>query len=545
MNFKEISGIKIYRPDVEHELSVRQMVVSKISSKYPDGVYTDPDEIDSIIKDMFTIYNGILEKYLPFLISRGFVEFLLQQYDNYAEIERKKKAGLLSQREMEFWSKVGAEARRSIKFMIEKSILTWEDKNICPENIDEIFAICWVSSENLVKLYILSDQTHSIFSKVSLFYLDSSYVGYYEMRLDIEFDLVKEFKKDIDRDLMVKSISSADEDASVLQDIKLQSEMLESEFSDYLGISYGRAVAVIANIVHNSQSSDDFPSVRFINKEYLINAVGDNCGLDCHVVRKIIDGFSLGRKDMEDEVRVIFKPKQEYRALRRGFFIVPDLAGDHVAFSEKMVEESLMALINNVAFRKLPKEWLSDAINKKISLVSNKAGKWFEDLVEKKIKAKGIASLSSIKKIRNLSGKNSIIPHDVGEIDLLGYCHRRKTLFLVECKLVKPAFEARYYLDDVSSFIDSDKSYKVKFLKKIRWLEDNMSDVEYYLRERGIVTAEVSRVEPLMVTYYPTIMKYFIKDFKCISLSDFLSILDDENFRFPINQPDRKDYVIH
>lgn len=85
-----------------------------------------------------------------------------------------------------------------------------------------------------------------------------------------------------------------------------------------------------------------------------IESVSNKYSLENRVVAKIISGFSLPKEKMENEERVIWKPKQEYKAFTRAFFEFPHKMGKHLTWSKKMAKENLIQLYNGMAYKHCP-----------------------------------------------------------------------------------------------------------------------------------------------------------------------------------------------
>lgn len=67
----------------------------------------------------FEYFENILDESISVLASRGFLEFLLYQYDQYSKVEQEFKNRKLSSSDEEFWKEYGSLARRGIKYLIE------------------------------------------------------------------------------------------------------------------------------------------------------------------------------------------------------------------------------------------------------------------------------------------------------------------------------------------------------------------------------------------------------------------------------------------
>jgi len=117
------------------------------------------------------------------------------------------------------------------------------------------------------------------------------------------------------------------------------------------------------------------------------------------------------------------------------------------------------------AVQKAPPEWQSTNVKKALNVLSLRAGRWFEQVVERNLKTLGIAGSSSVKALSLGNGQTLRVPSDVGEIDFLGFDEAQKLLVIIEAKQVGYATEPRMFRDDQSKFIDGPSSYSAKFIK--------------------------------------------------------------------------------
>jgi hypothetical protein len=225
---------------------------------------------------------------------------------------------------------------------------------------------------------------------------------------------------------------------------------------------------------------------------------------------------------MEAEGREIWKPKQEYRAYRRGIFEVPHPTGMHFIFSKEMARESLLLLLSGVAFKQLPPEWQSDTVNLAIETLSNEAGKWFEQVVLENFANVNIFGAKSLNRGIGQGSKRLEIPSSVGEIDYLGYSSDEELLVVAECKMVRGKTEPRLFRDDISQFVTSNGSYFNKFEKKVAWIRTNMADVCNALSSIQTYEALVrpKQVVTVVVTYFPTIASCFTTQFPCVTIAE-------------------------
>ena len=83
--------------------------------------------------------------------------------------------------------------------------------------------------------------------------------------------------------------------------------------------------------------------------------------------------------------------------------------------------------------------------------------------------------------------------------------------------MVSTGVEAKYWRDDIATFVRRKGSYAEKFRRKINWVTDH----RHQLAAVFSLAADV-RIAPVMVTLYPCIAQIFIEDFRCVSLAEFM-----------------------
>jgi hypothetical protein len=311
---------------------------------------------------------------------------------------------------------------------------------------------------------------------------------------------------------------------------KEQDKIIGEALKDTIGMSYIDALSVIASVINNSAPDPNGFPILFIHKEQVIKICADNLELRVEDVARVIEGFSISKDQIESEGRELWKPKQEYRAYRRGFFEFPHPTGAHLAFSREMAQESFLMLLKSAVFHQLPKEWISDSVKIALSHLSNEAGAWFERVVEDNLRTINIVGVRSAKNGIGVGTNRIAIPPDIGEIDFIGYSEVERLLVIVECKLSRDSSEPKLFRDDLSDFVQSKNSYIKKFRKKFEWVKANLEPICRALEStqgRGAVIAPV-RVAGAIITFLPSIAACFIDDYPCVSLTELM--LNFESF---------------
>ena len=534
LNFENFADIQIYRPRYSSKLRIRIESESHFRSKFDTGIYTNPQEINKFLFHQFDFYSKKFNEIIPKLASRALIEFILCEYDKASEIEKKYKLGKLNQQQADRWSKLGSKFRRAAKYLCERVVLLQPEevphspKNSLLELLDEI----WIAAEEMVELYLISDQTIMIFPDKSIceIYSREEY-DFNKPFFSIDVSQQVNLSEIIKRDTANRSSIIGDSN-KFLTNINWHDQNLGNVLKETIGVSFDEAISLLIITIRNSEPVQDSYPILFVHRTNLIQALHKHTKLPIKSIEIVLDGFTLRKKDMETENREIWKSKQKYRAFRRGFFEMPHSTGTHLAFCKSMALESLNQLVTGVVFKKLPPEWSNKSnnkVNKALAKLSNQAGKKFEHIVKENLASINIIGQISINK--RVGDRNNFIkiPPEVGEIDFLGYSENENFLLIAECKLVQGGSEGKFFRDDIQEFIKSRKSYLKKFDRKVKWLLNNYSPVINALNSMHIhkVPIQPKKIVTAIITYYPTIAQYFIEDYPCVSVTNL--VLDYKN----------------
>ena len=258
-----------------------------------------------------------------------------------------------------------------------------------------------------------------------------------------------------------------------------------------------------------------FSTLSF-RRENLLDALTAASRLPRDAVDTALRGFTVSAENLLADERVAFRPEQQSRAYRRGFFQFPHQTGQHLAFSEAMAQECMIHLCSGVCYRHLPTEWMTSATEAALTELSRAAGKWSKPWSNKTFRV--LVSLAPATRIPSEPDQLRVgIPPSVGELDFLGHHPEEQALILVEDKMTFTGLEAVFWRDHLSQFAQGEKSYAAKFRRKIAWVQENRPSIAAAL---GL--NDVSHVHSAMITLYPCIAAEVIADFPCVSLTEVM-----------------------
>lgn len=514
LNSRSIAGVEIFRASPAHEDRVYKRIKCAVFESFSPGRYTDKTVIVKIVNLMYKEYYAILDEFLPMVQPRDFVTFLVSEYERYGQVSEAHKRQKMSKENDDFWQAYALHSRRGIKHVLEllcRSNMAADKVARTQEEQEDAIAMVFIAAEELVSLYMRSDNYRAILDEVTLT-LDPNEFTYFHVEEDgkVRFDIrqsVSDFEKYVPSPMF-------------LQDVKAHAEILDASFLETLGLSYKDALGTLGWVIEHYSDKDNPEAIGTFEWEEAIDTITLNLRITPVQAQLLLNGFSLSAQTMED--RELFRPKQEYRAYKRAFFRYPVDGVDYVFFSSRMALESLNILIADVPFKKLPPEWQSANVKKALDVLSLRAGRWFEQVVERNLETLGIAGSSSVKTLSLGNVQTLRIPSDIGEIDFLGFDEAQKMLVIIEAKQVGYATEPRMFRDDQSKFIEGSDSYSAKFIKKYNWVLDNVESVEKHFAHKFNLETKLERAGYAMVTLYPTIVSTKIKEFSCVSISEFM-----------------------
>ena len=526
MNLERFGTAQIFRPELEAELSMRVDAEAHFRALIEPGVYRDAETISSALNHQFAFYQRIVDELLPQLASHDFNEFLLFQYDQATEANEDYKNGHLPTSTSHRWATLGPVLHRGLKFLCERVVLLQPPVPVpIPEN--EIMPLTnrlWVAMEQGTQTYLLSDQTYGVFPAESTLtvFAPGSDDRYFDLSIDRPYDYDAPVRRD--RTHRWQFVGSPEE--TPLYDHDLRAENLDGPLEETIGTTYKQAVSLLSDLIEYSKPAPDRFPVLFLQRDGVIESAVRHKGMTAEAASRVLDGFTVRPDGLLNEGRVLFKPKQEHRAFRRGFLAMPHESGPHLAFSRSMAREAFLQLIQGLAFQKVPIEWRSPVVEAGLTAISQAGGGWFEDMVSKRLEERGFVGKRSLKVVGEGTDRLRV-PDEVGEIDYLGYNPKDHVLLVGEAKLVQESAEPSLMRDDLSDFARGKKSYAAKLQKKVTWVRNNLPAVVAALASEVGTAVEPLCTAAVLVTFTPTIAEHFIEDFPCVSLTNLLLDYDD------------------
>ena len=378
-----------------------------------------------------------------------------------------------------------------------------------------------IYAEELVRMSTLSDQTHMLFPHRTLLHIAPGKIDYFD--LQVRPEIGAEFQERVRKDLRVrKKYIELD---YPLFDKTIRANELNAGFSEVFGLNYEECFTLIGAIMRNVVvPAEGFP-IAFVQRDQLIATACDATGAAPAAIRRVIEGFTISRTNMAAEGRKVWKPKQEHRAHRRGFFEFPHPSGLHLTWSDGMAKECMFMLLRDLAFQHVPPEWDEPPIRAGLAALSNRCGREFERVCIEHMRKRGCVIASSFKGGIGVAANRLPIPEPVGELDCLAYSPATRLLVLLECKLVQSGTEAARFRDDLHQFTNVKDGYFLKYQRKRDWLRANTEAVCRALESIAGAPAQIAptHVAGAVVTLYPSFASYFSPPAPCVSVGELFS----------------------
>ena len=519
--FEDFEGIQVLRPGHIAEILLRSDAEKHFRARYAPGVVRGKENVNEVYRHHFAFYADTLNRVLPPIASRDFIELLLGQYDRSVEIDLLAKRGQLSPERDTRWQHLGPVLRRALKYLSERVVMLGPTSR--PSRDSDILRnaeTALICAEQLTRLYIESDRVYFLPGETAI-----------EILPEGESDIFRNAGEDVYGTKMLPRIvrdrQHREEFMTLAPPQMLPAEQethMAEAFRQTMGISLLEALSVIRQTIDRAVPHPRGFNTLFFRKQMIIDGISKASGYPAKSVQQALDGFTVTKDGMASEGREIFRPKQEYRAFRRAFFEMPHETGTHLAWSKKMAIESYIHLGFGMAYGQFPREWMSPGVRAAGGRLSNARGKWFESVVASNFGEVGIIGVASA---RDQVGRGTAalrIPQDVGELDFLGVSPRDGAVIVAECKCVQGSYEPNTDRDDIKDFITSDDAYMKKLAKKAEWVFDNIDSVCSALSSviGELPQTDLKRVHSIMVTYYPSPAALFWDKTPCVSLTEFM-----------------------
>lgn len=140
----------------------------------------------------------------------------------------------------------------------------------------------------------------------------------------------------------------------------------------------------------------------------------------------------------------------------------------------------------------------------------------FENNVKNILQRKGLhcISLEEIEKEKLICG----------EIDAISIDEKNNIIYVIEAKNLSPVKDARASGQTISDHY-KQKKYHSKFIKKIKWVEENLDALSVVFNTK---ISEEYKIEKYFVTGAPSPMKFLVNEYKVLTYFEFYNLINEK-----------------
>ncbi len=509
LNFQYYYGIPIITPRDSIAFQVRKDVETYIRSKWTPGIYRDPEYINSIIKDVFSFLEKKITPLVKKLSCFELILFLLDEYSKSCAVQEYYSRGNFSPNRRQWGERNGF--RRSIKYLAEKMLEYFEESKQVSEDVQPTdFEYLIELTEIAFDFSFQSATTYGISRERTIYELynesPNPYKRYYDFRITDYNHEDFENAHLLFRQFVSKNGSLH---PKIIEEYKSNIKECNDKSCLYLRDFF----EIFYILMHLDQECNDV----FIQKKEFKTKLATKYNIPIDSINLFLDVFSINKEGLKKEPRVIYGTKQKYRLKVRFIVEIETDGTQYILYTLEMLNEAYVMLHKSLCYNDLPVQLNSEKIKNISANITRSYGKKFEAYAIDFFKTKGFVGRSYKSKLP----PGVIIPKEVGEIDFLGYSKDLKRLVCFEFKNVFYSTDPLEYRDDLDKFIYKKGSYSDKFKRKIDFVKAHIKDLTSFFRQNDSMELLENQLIVGMLTYAPNISRFFITDFKCMSLAEF------------------------
>lgn len=310
----------------------------------------------------------------------------------------------------------------------------------------------------------------------------------------------------------------------VPSELETRRAAFDEAFRNELGADFEQIRTILLSFTHERP---------FILREKdVVKQISRQFDFEPRLVRRIIDGLLLTKRKLQASETPIWKIDRQNNRISRRPIVGLRLWDGHfyLGWSPVILDQMLNHFNELMIYRELPQEWMKGEVKTELERLSGEVSDWFENEVIRLLSERGFTGRSVN---RGIGRGQSQISNPKGQIDFLGFNNELGVLLVAECKLVKWSGNAAAENGDYKDFIRNDekpkkKTYADKLKMKYEWVCENASDVMHALASEypNITYGEQIRIAHVMITYHPTRIAVFSKDFPLRSVVRFIEDFD-------------------
>ncbi len=507
---------------------VRQQAESALRATFTPGSYFNEDST-FLLNNLFTIYNSSLQSVASFLCNSATLSYLSQLYERIDLVSNLYKSNLGSSSLVVFWEEKGALYRQTIDYLLE-TILQSSDNITTDVKLTKehsiLFDYCWEFARQSIVVSNWSNFHYMLASPSSgINLLEPGSDAFLEDNLDQSDIEVAHYTHRISANSKKHIIHRNQNSLDFTDNLSLYTHLLDNSFQTSLGFSFSFLYHFLSSDfsselleLYKPSMKSDFPVI--IPRELFLEFLQLK-GLSSTFVEVFLSGLSLTHINLKDNPREIWQTTAEFRLGRRPLFSFTMTNVVYLAYSPSRLTNYLALLMAGLPFNQLPRNWKTPIISKALARLSNQAGNWFENLT-----ASELAKLNIVGGCYSSSiayEKDSIlIPSEVGEIDYIGYSHKERILYVLECKYLSSSFSPRNFRNELSAFIKGKKSYVNQLSRKTNWVRENREQILDIMLKLARINSSFDRssvfIYSSFITYYNAFPSAFLSPHNCETL---------------------------
>ena len=509
LNYNFYYDIPIITPRDSVSFRVRKDVETFIRSKCTPGVYRDPEYINSIIKDVFSFLENKITPLVKKLSCVELILFLLKEYSKSCEVQEYYSRGIFFPNREQWGQRNGF--RRSVKYLVEKMLEYFDESKQVPMDVQLTdFGYLIELTEIAFDFSFQSATTYGISRERTIYELYNESTDPYDQYYD--FSMTDYNYEDFDNaHLLFRQFVSKNESlhSNIIEDYKSNIKECDDKSCQYLR-DFFEIFHILMDLEHDCRNV-------FIPKTEFKSKLATKYNIPIDSINLFIEIYSINKEGLKKNPRFIYRTKQEYRLKKRFIMEFESKGTPYLLYTLELLDESYRMLHKALCYNDLPAQLNSEKLKNISANITRSYGKKFEAYAIDFLKTKGFVGRSYKSKLSS----GNIIPNDVGEIDFIGYSKVHKRLVCFEFKNVFYSTDPLEYRDDLDKFIYKKGSYSDKFKRKIEFVKVHIKDLTSFFRQNDSVELLENQLIVGMLTYAPNISRFFITDFKCMSLAEF------------------------
>lgn len=307
---------------------------------------------------------------------------------------------------------------------------------------------------------------------------------------------------------------------------------LREAIENCFGINYDYAGGQIFHIKKHYRP--DAPELQTIEPYILPINLAHEFAINKDSATAFYSGLTISRTNKLSVEDVIYKPHSISRYMFRPILVFNIDGQERALIGEEKFTESMFVLATNaLAWKEMPKEWLTNECFKLfVDKKAHEHDKILEDKIEEVVKSKKLLYCRNIKKFRKADGTYIDINNEIaGEIDFIVINQELKIVTVADSKYNRARYDGVGYRTDYTNF---SNKYEPKLQKKINWVKNNLDVVQehlkfiYHLDELNILDY---KVEGAFFINTPTFYM-FNGNYKAITLKQFPDFIEGK-YEYP------------